>query len=103
MIQKHLLQYSDLQDTYLTHSDMHEYISNIRCLKIPKFREQNPEFRNILPDLVYSFHPYYQQERAQYSKALKNVSPKNGQAGVSRFFKNIPGWKVEDQNKFGRT
>ena len=29
----------------------------------------------------------------------KNASPKNGQAGVStsRFFKNIPGWKVEDR------
>ena len=34
--------------------------------------------------------------------APKNASPKNGQAGVSRFFKNIPGWKVEDKSKFGK-
>ena len=39
----------------------------------------------------------------QYSRAPKNVSSKNGQAGVSRIFKNIPGWKVEDKNKFEKT
>ena len=31
----------------------------------------------------------------QYSRAPKNVSRKNGQAGISRFFKNMPGWKFE--------
>ena len=37
------------------------------------------------------------------SYSTKNVLPKNSQAGVSRYFKNIPGWKVEDKNKFGKT
>ena len=31
----------------------------------------------------------------QYSRALKNASPKNGQAAISRYFKNMPGWKFE--------
>ena len=42
----------------------------------------------------------YPLQYLQYSRAPKNVSLKNGQAG---FFKNIPGWKVEDKNKFGKT
>ena len=33
----------------------------------------------------------------QYSWA-----PKDGQAGVSRYLKNIPGWKVEDKKKLER-
>ena len=29
--------------------------------------------------------------RIQYCRVPKNVLPKNGQAGISRFFKNVPG------------
>ena len=31
----------------------------------------------------------------QYCQVPKNVSSKKGQAGISRCFKNMPGWKFE--------
>ena len=38
----------------------------------------------------------------QYSRAPKNMLPMNDQAGISRFFKNMPGWKFEDESEFGK-